>query len=195
MGSEMCIRDSVRSVRPCGSSSALDHSTEALERHLSSFVLLLSSQLGVVAPARLWITAQRLWNDTRLHLSSYCPVRETMWHKVGSLDHRTEALERHPPSLVLLLSSQRGLVARARLWIIARRLWSDTRLHSSSSFPVRVALWLELGSGSQHGGFGATPAFTRSPLVQSARPCGLNTALCNHTSAGKVQASWCPRLS
>ena len=96
-------------------------------------------------------------------------------------DSSTEALERHPPSL-LLLPSQRGLVARARLWITARRLWNDTRLHSSSC-PVRAALWLELGSGSQHGGFGATPAFTRPPLVQSAWPCGLSSALDHSTEA------------
>ena len=68
-------------------------------------------------------------------------------------------------------------------WITARRLWNDTRLHLSSSCPVSLALWLELGSRSQHGGFGTTPIFTRALLVQSARPCGLNTALNHSTEA------------
>ena len=44
-------------------------------------------------------------------------------------------------------------------------------------------LWFEHSSGSQHGGFGTTPAFVRAPLVQSARPCGLNTALDHSTEA------------
>ena len=158
----MCIRD------------------RALERHLPSLVLLLSSHRGLVARARLWITARRLWNDTRLHSFS-CPVSAALWLELGSgsqhggfgatpaftpplaqsarpcgsssaLDHSTEALERHPP-------------------------------HSSSSCPVSAALWLELGSGSQHGGLGATPAFTRPPHVQSARHCGSSSALDHSTEA------------
>ena len=147
----MCIRDSLHSSSSCPVSAAL-----CLE-------VGSGSPLGGfgATPA---LTRPPLVQSVRPCGSSSAP------------DHGTEASERHPPSLVLLLSSQRDLVARARLWITVRRLCSDIRLHSSSSCPVSAALWLELGSGSQYGGFGATPAFTRAPLVQSAWPCGLNTA-------------------
>ena len=86
--------------------------------------------------------------------------------------------------------------------------------HLRSSCPVSTALWLELGSGSQHRGFGTTPAScsvsaafrlelgsgsqhggsgtlpasTCPPLVQSARPCGSISALDHSTEA--LQRHW-----
>ena len=171
-------------------------------RDRPSLALILSSQRGLVARDRLWITAQRLWNDTRLHAFSSCPVSAALWLELVSgsqhggfgttpfftrppfvqwaqpcgsssaLDHSTEALERHPPSLVLRLSSQRGIVARARLWITAWTLWNDIRLHSRSSCPLSGALWLEIGSGSQNGGFGMTPCL----LYTSPSPRDLSTS-------------------
>ena len=63
----------VQSVRPCGSSSALDRSMEALERHPPSLVLL-SSQRKLVARARLLIAARKLFNILRGRVGGFLTI-------------------------------------------------------------------------------------------------------------------------
>ena len=110
-----------------------------------------------------------------VHSSSSCPVSAALWLELGSGSQlrgfgATPALTRPP-----LVQSAQPCGSTSALDHRTEAL-EHTRPHSCSSCPVSVALWLELGSGSQHGGFVATPAVTRPPLVQSARPCGLNSA-------------------